>query len=439
MLTLRKKAVALAAAAAMIVPLAACGSDAASKDDSAAKADGGTTELNVWGWEPLLSDVIEGFEKENPDIKVKLTNAGTNADEYTALSNALNAGSGAPDVVQLDFNAIPQFALTEGLEDLGQYGADDIMDQFTNGAKSAVTVQGKVYGLPLGTGPMAMFYNKDVFDKAGVTEAPKTWDEFYEAAKKIRATGSYITSDSGDAGFAMSMMWQAGGEPFQLNGENLTIDLTGDKGVRAFAEFWQKMISEDLIDTKTAGWSEDWYKSLNDGSIASLLTGAWMPITLENSVKDAAGKYRVAALPTPGGEAVSSENGGGALAVVKGTKNAEAAYKFAQYVAIGGGKKTFTEGGSFPPDKATLEDKAFLDKEWDYFGGQQINQVLAQSAADVKTEFQFLPFQVYANDVYADTVGKAFSGDGTTMQDGLKQWQDKLVEYAEGQGYTVNK
>ncbi|MUH59431.1 ABC transporter substrate-binding protein [Bifidobacterium canis] len=436
-MSLKKKVAAFAVAAAMIVPLAACGSNGSSSSEG---SNGETVELNVWGWEPLLKEVVPGFEKENPNIKVKITNAGTNSKEYTALSNALNAGSGAPDVVQLDYNAVPQFALTGGLEDLSQYGSGDIIDQFTNGAKSAVTIENKVYGLPMGTGPMALFYNKDVFDKAGVTEAPKTWDEFYEAAKKIRKTGSYITSDSGDAGFAMSMMWEAGGAPFKVDGENLTINLTGDSGVQKFADFWQKMISEDLIDTQTAGWSEDWYKSLNDGSIASLMTGAWMPITLENSVKDAAGKYRVAALPTPSGEAVSSENGGGALAVVKGTKKGDAAYKFAKYVAIGGGNKTFTDGGSFPPDKATLENKDFLDKKVDYFGGQQINKVLAQSASDVKTEFQFLPFQVYANDVFADTVGKAYAKNSTTtLKDGLKQWQDKLVAYGKEQGYTVNQ
>ena len=429
-MSLKKKLMVMSVATAMIIPLAACGSSQSTGED-------GNTEITVWGWEPLLKQVVPGFEKEHPNIKVKLTNAGTNTKEYTALSNAVSAGSGAPDLVQLDYNAIPQFALTDSLEDLSQYGSDAIIGKFTKGARSAVTVEDKVYGLPLGSGPMALFYNKAVFDKAGVTAPPKTWDEFYEAARKIRAAGSYITSDSGDAGFALSMIWQAGGAPFKVDGQNLTIDLTGDAGVQKFADFWQNLISEDLIDTKTAGWSDDWYKALNDGSIASLLTGGWMPITLENSVKDAAGDYRVAALPTPGSEAVSSENGGGALAVVKGTDKAKASYEFAQYVALGGGNKTFTEGGSFPPDQATLKEQDFLDKNSDYFGGQQINRVLAESAANVKTEFQFLPFQVYANDVYADTVGKAFSG-GTTMTNGIKQWQDKLVAYAKEQGYTVN-
>ncbi|KAA8818570.1 ABC transporter substrate-binding protein [Bifidobacterium rousetti] len=434
-----RKLAAAGLAAATLLSVAACGGQSAS-NTAGGSADGGKTEITVWAWEPLISKTVEGFEKENPDITVKVVNAGTNNDEYTALSNAVNAGSGAPDLVQLDYNAVPQFAYSDALEDLSQYGGDKILDKFTTGAQAGVTVDGKMYGMPMGTGPMALFYNKEIFDKAGVTEAPKSWDEYYEAAKKIHALGSdyYITSDSGDAGFAMSMIWLAGGQPFKVDGSKVSIDLTGDSGVKAFAQFWQKMIDEDLIDTKTAGWSDDWYKSLNTGHIASLMTGAWMPITLEGSVTDAAGKYRVANTPTPDGSAVNSENGGGALAVVKGSKNAEAAYKFAEYVGLGGGNKTFTEGGSFPPDTATLEESSFTDKTSDYFGGQKVNEVLAEGAKNVKESFTFLPFQVYGNSIYADTVGKAFSGDGTLM-DGFKDWQNKLVEYGDGQGFEVNK
>lgn len=422
--------------AAMAVSMAACGSAS-----SGAAGENGKTTVTVWAWEPLIQKSVAGFEKENPDITIKVVNAGTNNDEYTALSNAISAGSGAPDLVQLDYNAVPQFAYSGALEDLSTFGAEKEMDQFTTGARAGVTVDGKVYGMPMGTGPMALFYNKVIFDQAGVTEAPKSWDDFYEAAKKIHALGDdyYITSDSADAGFALSMIWLAGGQPFSIDGDKLSINLTDDPGVKTFTDFWQKMIDENLVDTKTAGWSEDWYRALGDGHIASLITGAWMPITLESSVADAAGDFRVANTPTPTGEAVNSENGGGALSVVKGSKNAEAAYKFAQYISLGGGNKTFTEGGSFPPDTKTLEDENFLGKADDYFGGQEVNAVLAQGAKDVKTSFTFLPYQVYANSIYSDTVGKAFTDPSTTLMDGFKQWQQKLVEYGKQQGFTVNQ
>ncbi len=132
---------------------------------------------------------------------------------------------------------------------------------------------------------------------------------------------SYITSDSGDAGFFDSMTWLAGATPFETSkdGETVTINLTGDKNVKTFTDFWQKMIDEDLIDTKTVGWTDDRNKGLDDGSIASLLTGAWMPYNLLSGAPNGDGSWRIAQMPTADGSETNSENGGSSLAIVKST------------------------------------------------------------------------------------------------------------------------
>ena len=94
-----KRIIALLGAAAMVLPLAACGGN-----DTAGGNEGGDTsgsdeqiELTVWSWDSTLPRTVEGFEAENPNIKVTITNAGTNTTEYQALNNAMEAGSGAPD------------------------------------------------------------------------------------------------------------------------------------------------------------------------------------------------------------------------------------------------------------------------------------------------------------------------------------------------------
>ena len=63
--------------------------------------------------------------------------------------------------------------------------------------------------MPVDSGPMAFYYDKEVFDKAGISEPPSTWDEFYQDAKKIKQIGSYITNDPGNAGFFNAMAPQA--------------------------------------------------------------------------------------------------------------------------------------------------------------------------------------------------------------------------------------
>lgn len=72
-------------------------------------AEGGKTEITVWSWDSTLPRTVKDFEKANPDITVKVTNAGTNKTEYTALNNALSAGKGAPDLVQIEYYALPEY------------------------------------------------------------------------------------------------------------------------------------------------------------------------------------------------------------------------------------------------------------------------------------------------------------------------------------------
>ena len=444
--TALKRAVAMWGAVAMLVGVAACGGSSGSSSGS-----GGTTEINVWAWEPTLKTVVKKFEAKYPNIKVNLQNVGTGSKQYTALNNAIAAGKGAPDAAQIEYYALPQYAIGNHLLDLTSK-TSGFGSFYTPGTWASVQWSGKVYGLPMDSGPMAFFYDKEVFDKAGVDATKiKTWDDYYQAAKKIHALGSsyYITSDSGDAGFFDSMSWLAGAKPFKTasDGKTVSIKLTSDAGTQKFTEFWQKMLSEGLIDTKTSGWSEDWFKGMTDGTIASLFTGAWMPANLANSAPDAAGKWRVALMPTADGSQTNAENGGSSLAVLSSSKKSDAAYKFIEFANHdSAGINARVEGGAFPADTKTMKSASFLNattvknsdgKDVDYFAGQQYNKVLAQAAQDVSTGYQFLPFEVYARGKFGDFIGASYTGK-QMLTDGISAWQKDLKGYATSQGFTVD-
>ena len=89
-------------------------------DLQAALTAGGN--LTVWAWEPTLKKVVADFQTKYPNVHVNLVNAGTGNDEYKALQNAVKAGKGVPDVAQIEYYALPQFALTKSLANLDQYG-----------------------------------------------------------------------------------------------------------------------------------------------------------------------------------------------------------------------------------------------------------------------------------------------------------------------------
>jgi multiple sugar transport system substrate-binding protein len=436
-----QKMIAAAGAAVMLVSVAACGGNAGSTSASDGKAT-----ITVWGWDGTLPDVAKSFMKANPNITVKVNNVGTSAETQLSLNNAIQAGKGAPDVSLMEYHSITQFAMSDTLEDLSDL-AQGYGSFYQEGTWKSVQFDDKTYGLPLDSGPNALFYNKEVFDKAGVTEAPKTWAEYYEAAKKIHALGDnyYITSDAGDNNQSttfMSLIAQAGGQPFKVNGEKVSIDLTGDKGTEKTVDYWQKMIDEGLINTKVTSWSDEWNRGLADGTLASLVIGAWMPGNLVSGAPAASGKFRIATTPQwSEGENVNSENGGSALVMVKGTPNKDAAWKFMEYAAHdAAGIKERVEGGAFPADRETLKEDYFLKGSDDlkkYFGGQDYVKVLADAASQDIGDFQFLPFWSQVQNTFGDFVGKAYRGD-EKLSKSVSDFQSSLIEYGKQQGFTVN-
>ncbi|GAA4624693.1 sugar ABC transporter substrate-binding protein [Actinoallomurus vinaceus] len=435
-------------AASLALGASGCGSSGSdSKSDSSGKSGavsdadvqaalsaGGS--ITVWAWEPTLKQVVTAFQTKYPKVKVKLVNPGTSNDAYKALQNAISAKSGIPDVAQIEYFALPQFALGKSLDDLTGFGADKLSGTFSPGPWNSVHQGKAIYGLPMDSGPMALFYNKDVFDKYKIN-VPTTWDEYIQAAEKLHAADpkKYLTNDVGDAGFTTSMIWQAGGRPYKVDGTNVSVNF-GDAGTQKYTTAWQQLISKKLV-APVESWSDAWFKGMGDGSIASLVIGAWMPANMETGVKAGKGKWRVAPMPQwQAGGNVTAENGGSSLTVTAASQQKKLAYGFLKFANIDDGVKLRVDAGAFPATTATLQSPDFLNTTSDYFGGQKINEVLAQSAKNVAPGWSYLPFQVYANSIFNDTAGKAYIS-GTTLQDGLKAWQEKSVEYGKQQGFTM--
>ena len=446
-ITRRSAAGASIALGALLLGSSLTGCSSNSTDDSAADSDvsaaaidaaleaGG--EIAYWTWTPSAEAQVAAFEEAYPNVTVDLVDTGGAGDHNLKLQNAITAGTGAPDVAQLEYQSLPQFVLSDSLVDLTDYGFGDLEDLYTASTWGAVS-NGGVWGLPQDSGPMAMFYNKAVFDEFDLA-VPTTWDEFVDAGVALHAADptKFITNDSGgDAGFGTSMIWQAGGRPFVTDGETITLDLQDEGSVR-WADNWNRLIEGDLLGT-IPGWSDEWFTALGDGTIATLPIGAWMPGVFESGVAAGAGDWRVAPMPTyDGGEAVTAENGGSAEVVLEQSANPALAAGFLRWLnSDPASLEVFLASGGFPATVAELNSADFLGYESDYFGGQKINEVLVDAANHVGTGWQYLPWQAYANSVYADTVGQSYL-KGTDLRDGLKAWQDENEKYGTDQGFTI--
>ncbi|MFE6965635.1 ABC transporter substrate-binding protein [Agromyces sp. NPDC057679] len=411
---------------------AAPGADSGSTDtDAALKED---VTLTWWTWSDSTQEQADAISKVYPNVTfdvVKLENPDA---AVTKLQNAIKAGKGAPDLVPVEYQTLPQLALGDALADLTPYGLGDYADSFTASTWNAVNVQDQLVGLPLDSGPMVMIYNKDLYDKAGITEAPATWDEFAAASAAIHAYDpeAYI-ANSGDAGFFTSMIWASGGQPFKTEGENITIDLQ-DEGTKKFADFWnERLHAGELSGVPT--WSDEWSKALTQDKLGTLMMGSWMISGMNDY--GTLGKWRVAQIPSWDGQPASAENGGSALAVSSQSENKAAAAGILKYLAEGEGREMVNANG-FPSTVADLENPEFLDFPFDSYAGQPANQQGALSSESVIEGWQYLPYQGYANNVFTDSVGKALGSDGD-LNAALVEWQDTLVEFGNEQGFSVNK
>jgi multiple sugar transport system substrate-binding protein len=162
-----------------------------------------------------------------------------------------------------------------------------------------------------------------------------------------------------------------------------------------------------------------------------------MPANFTSGVPAASGDWRAAPLPQwQAGQNASAENGGSSLAVMQAGTKKDLAYAFVQYADQGAGVQARIKGGAFPATTADLDSQAFLDTKFPYFGGQQANKIFSASAKNVVSGWSYLPYQVYANSIFNDTVGKAYVS-GTPLTSGLKAWQDQSVSYGKNQGFSV--
>ncbi len=203
-----KKVTAASLAAVMAVSLAACGGGTeettaaaggsetqaqASEGGSGETAEGGLTgELSVTTWDnsttPQFQAVIDAYMEKNPGVTINIID--TNADEYNnSLGISLSAAQPDPDVIWVkDMGSMLQMADKKQLMPLDDLIEKDSYDlSVYNGAAEQLQYNDTTYALPYRSDWYVLFYNKDLFDAAGV-EYPSndmTWEEYRELAAKM--------------------------------------------------------------------------------------------------------------------------------------------------------------------------------------------------------------------------------------------------------------
>ena len=346
-----------------------------------------------------MEPMVEGFMKAYPNVQAELVNVGTGTDHYTAVENAIQAGSGIPDVIVMEYQAVSQFALDGTLADLSGYGADKHAKSFTTGTWDAVQFDGGIYSMPMSSGPMALFYNKEVFDKHDL-EVPETWEQFLETGHALKEADpkAYIANETGSANLLQGLLWQQGYTPYTVEGEKVRIALDGPE-----VEKYAGPDGSSLL-ARTSSWPriEDWSAS---GTRASPTAASppWSPAPGCREALRVRGRRRQGRLARGADAAVGvrgEELRGERRSRFGPRGRLEEQGPRLRLPRAGRGRRRVASrlNATFPSTVADLQSEEFLGLESDYFGGQRINEVFAESAASVPEGWSFLPtrHKVYA-------------------------------------------
>ncbi|WP_251451980.1 extracellular solute-binding protein [Microbacterium sp. Marseille-Q6648] len=425
---------ALLATAALTVAGCAAGGNGGdgggSADAASCEPSGEDVTLTFTSWIPGIEDAVAMWNEENPDIQVEVqTGPSGNAGTYQNFFNQLEAGN-APDLGQIEYDALPNFRVQDGLENLA--ACEDVLaaqDQFLDWTWGQVTLgtEDEVYGVPQDQGPMGLFYRSDLFEENGI-EVPTTWEEYRTAAEEIRELGGYITNFSQtDINQFAGFVWQAGGQWFANDGDQWTVDLTSDASMEV-AEYWQGLIEDDLVATYPA-WTDEWNNAYNSGEVWTWNSAVWGANSILSGAPDTSGNWSVALAPQweAGGNAAGNW-GGSSIAVFKGTDHLYEAAKFALWLNTSEEALTSlnTTAQIYPATEAGLE-LPVLKEGVEFYGGQAIYDVFAEAATQVSPDFVWGPTmtQTYAD--VSDGFKAAVSGS-STIPEALESGEQSTIE-----------
>lgn len=431
----RSKIVQRIAVGAAVGALATAALTSCAPSGDAEGGGSGTTTLEYWGWVPGMEDIVDTWNKENPDVQVNFHRM--TGDDSQKVEAAVDAGAG-PDVVQLSTDVLTDYVINERVQDITDYVSGD-KDNYTASSWNNVTVGGRIYGLPQGIGPAAMMYRTDIFEQYGIA-VPTTWDEFIAAGRALHAAAPDVALANlspTEAAQWQIEVHQAGASLFGTDGDSWKVDVNGAES-NEVADRWQTLLDEGLISTQPM-WTPDYWAAVNSGKVATIIEAAWFPALLAENAADTSGKWRVAPMPSADGSAVAGDTGGSIVVVLRGAKNPEASAKFISW--LNGSDETqgplISKGGLFPSTVNGLANDALYEPQ-DFFGGQVINEVFAKAAAAEPNTWSQGPNFGTAFQSIADEFSKVVVG-GQTYSEALDAAQNATVDDLVSRGLSVAK
>ena len=357
-----KKLATLLLAGTVLVSTTACGGG----ETSGKQKDTGNKVLRVLNWgnteeEKIANEAIARFNENNPDVEVKQTCVPvTSWSDFIQKWITMSTSGEAPDVINIGLEAVQMAVSNDLLMPLDEIVSEDqdlskVKEEYAPVLLDGFSVDDNLYGLPNGTQTMVMYYNKTMFDEAGL-EYPKdgwTWDEFYEDAKKLtKSDGSVYGFGLSSSYFQLTPWWSTNNTA--LVDENQNPALNSKKMVES-VEFLDKLVKEKVTPDPI---SSDVYTMFSSKQLAMVGAGRWVLNTWQDAGLTNADFDCV---QWPVNEKEGSVFGGAAWCISRNTENKELSIELLKSLVSEETLKAVAAGGQqVPPTESLATDTEIM-------------------------------------------------------------------------------
>jgi ABC-type glycerol-3-phosphate transport system substrate-binding protein len=378
--------------------------------------------------EKFMSELKAAFEQDNPGIKLVPVDAPFTGFHDRAIVQ--HQAKKLPDVLMVQVDWVAEFADLGMIDALDERIAKEPKEFWENIPKTFhQTWRGKQYYLPVESGAVALFYNTDLFKAAGLSGAPKTWDEFAEMSRKLTNPDKRQFAITGtlQGEPPTNMTYEI--YPLLLQAGAKLIDATTSKAVFnspegvAAIEWYVDRINKDKISVPGVLSNGEKEKRANfaSGNVAMMFEGPW-GIAIQKQLNPKL-NYEIA--PLPAGKSTGTMVRGSLNTLTSQAQDKEAAWAFMRWLSGPKGIEIWAKGtGAFPARTDVASQDWFKErKEFQAF-------VTQMGRPNAESPYLVMPNAVQMNKIMTTEVQNVVQGKKSAKQaldDAAAEWNKILA------------
>jgi multiple sugar transport system substrate-binding protein len=332
----------------------------------------GLATVRFWGLGregEVVRDLVPEFQRLNPGIRLVVQQIPWTSAHEKLLTAFV--GRSTPDLAQLGNTWIPEFAAIGALEPLdGNVARSGSVapDRYFPGVWATSRYDGAVYGIPWYVDTRVLYYRPDLLARAGYAAAPRTWNEWHDAMRKVKGIQPALAHPfllPTNEWEQLAILGLQKGSP--LLADNGTRGAFSGPEFRSAAEFYVGIFRESLAPIVSYSQLGNAYQEFARGNIAMWMTGPWNLGEFRRRLSPAEQElWMTAPLPAPDGTPWPgvSFSGGSSLAIFQGSRRKPEAWRVIEFLSEPAVQARFYAlSGDLPAARAAWDDPALAADE----------------------------------------------------------------------------